>query len=69
MRDLVFDSLHILRRHGAVVWWILDIVDAFWTLPTRPDEMRFFCGRLRGTYYLFLRIAQGSRGAPWRGAG
>ena len=43
---------------------ITDIIDAFWLVPLRVQERRFFCARLQGKYFSFLRTAQGSRAAP-----
>ena len=43
---------------------IIDIVDAFWLIPLRQAERKYFCAKLHGQYYAFLRTAQGSRGAP-----
>ena len=44
--------------------FIIDIVDAFWRIPLRREERQYFCARLHGKFYAFLRTAQGSRGAP-----
>ena len=44
--------------------FIIDIVDAFWLIPLRQAERKYFCAKLHGQYYAFLRMAQGSRGAP-----
>ena len=43
---------------------IADFKDAFFILPNRPDERRWFVVQFRGEYYVFLRTTQGSRGAP-----
>ena len=43
---------------------VLDVKDAFWTLPNTSEERRYLVGRYRGKYYIYLRLAQGSRGAP-----
>lgn len=43
---------------------ITDVSDAFWLVPLRKSERRFFVIRYRGKYLVFLRTAQGSRGAP-----
>ena len=53
------------RKAGQVLRvGIADFSDAFWYLPLRPDERRFFAAKFRGRIYIFLRAAQGSRGAP-----
>ena len=62
--DLVFDALQGLADHSDLEWLVLDIKDAFWTLGLKRQERRYFVGKLRGVYYLFQRLAQGSRGAP-----
>ncbi len=65
--DLVHDTLGAHAVHldfGLLEWLVLDVVDAFWTLGLRPRERRFFVGKLRGRYYVYNRLAQGSRGAP-----
>ena len=43
---------------------VLDVVDAFWTLGLRRSERKFFVGKLGSRYYVYRRLAQGSRGAP-----
>lgn len=43
---------------------VADIVDAFWLIPLKVAERRFFCAKLRGKFYCFERTAQGSRAAP-----
>jgi len=47
-----------------VEFWVADIVDAQWIVPIEPKERRFFCCKLRGQIYIFLRATQGSRGEP-----
>ena len=64
MNDLVFDALDLLATKQECEHFILDIKDAFWTLPLVREERRFFIGRLKGVFYAFRRLAQGSRGAP-----
>lgn len=44
--------------------FIISIVDAFWLVPLRRAERKYFYAKLKGSYYAFLRTAQGSRGAP-----
>jgi hypothetical protein len=65
--DLVFDSLSAHRESQnwqSIEWLVLDITDAFWTLGLRNSERKFFVGKLRGRYFVYNRLAQGSRGAP-----
>ena len=64
VNDLVFDALDLLATDQECEAFILDIADAFWTLPLTRRERRFFVGRLKGVFYAFRRLAQGSRGAP-----
>ena len=48
----------------AVTLFVADIIDAFWLIPLAVEERRYFCARLRDTYYMYTRTAQGSRAAP-----
>ena len=51
--------------------FIADVSDAFWIVPLRKCERRFFVIKFRGVYFVFTRTAQGSRGAPlsWAAVG
>ena len=55
-------------RRGTADWGlefvVLDFTDAFWTLPLSIFERKFFVSRLRGSYFAYRRLAQGSRDAP-----
>jgi hypothetical protein len=65
--DFVFDTLDLHRNcddFELLEWMVLDVTDAFWTLSLRKSERRFFVGKLRGMYFVYNRLAQGSRGAP-----
>ena len=53
-----------LKADEIIVFLVADIVDAFWLVPLRLEERRFFRAKLKGSYYCFLRTAQGSRAAP-----
>ncbi len=58
-------SLSADRAQDELVqMFIIDIVDAFWLIPLRQAERKYFCAKLHGKYYAFLRTAQGPRGAP-----
>ena len=52
----------------AVEAFVLDFTDAFWQVPVRPEEHRFYCATatLDGEkrYLAFLRAAQGSTNGP-----
>ena len=60
---MVFDALTLGCEGEAVEALVLDVSDAFWTLPLRTRERRYFVGKLRGHFFCYLRLAQGSRGA------
>eukprot|EP00435_Cladocopium_sp_Y103_P033053 s1409_g8.t1 len=53
-----------LRPGEVIEFLVADIVDAFWLVPLKREERRFFCAKLGSWYYCFLRTAQGSRAAP-----
>ena len=44
--------------------FVIDATEAFWELGLDPRERRFFVGKLGSKYLIYLRTAQGSRGAP-----
>ena len=44
--------------------FVIDATDAFWEVGLHPDERRFFVGKLGDQFLIYLRTAQGSRGAP-----
>ena len=68
--DVVFSNLELMKRRRK--WLkgrrmrhvILDFANAFFHFPCRPDERKFFCTRLGKSILMWLRAAQGSRGAP-----
>eukprot|EP00435_Cladocopium_sp_Y103_P022058 s1576_g5.t1 len=55
---------NMARAPGEVTMLIADITDAFWLIPLRKCERKYFTAMLRGNFYSFNRTAQGSRGAP-----
>ena len=48
--------------------FVLDFNEAFWQVPIRPDEGRYFCAtaifRGKRRWLAYLRVAQGSANAP-----
>ena len=48
----------------GVEQFVIDASDAFWEIGLHPLERRFFVGKLGNKYLVYLRTAQGSRGAP-----
>ena len=63
--ELLGLCLHANSVEIGVEMLVLDFIDAFWQLPLRHDERRFFAGRVRGWYYVYRRTAQGSRLGPF----
>jgi hypothetical protein len=71
--DLVNDALELasdMITEGDewvvedLIFFILDIVGAFFLVPLRHSERRFFTAIFRKQIYIWLRTAQGSRGGP-----
>ena len=65
--DAIADALEMmshLEPGQEVEWLVLDFVDAFWNVPLRHSERRFFTGKIADKFYIFLRAAQGSRNGP-----
>ena len=70
--DAVADALFVLADivdGESFEWLVLDFSDAFWNVPLRDDERRYFVGILGEDFYLCLRAAQGSRNGPLTWAG
>ena len=44
--------------------FILDFCEAFWQVPLRPDERRYFVGKIKNIVLSYRRAAQGSRNGP-----
>ena len=59
--DLITDILKLLcdcpNGEGVEVF-NLDFADAFWQIPLRPEERRFFVGRALGKFFAYLRATQ-----------
>ena len=53
-----------LEPNQQVETLILDFVDAFWNVPLAPSERRYFVGKVRKRFYVYVRAAQGSRNGP-----
>ena len=67
LTDAVNDVLALMssRADGEFVEQLVaDVTDAFWLIPLSPSERRFFVARFENRFLVFLRTAQGSRGAP-----
>ena len=65
--DLIFDIMRLMEEAGdgtMVHLMILDIVDAFWLIPLKQNERKYFVFRCAGEYYVYNSTAQGSRGGP-----
>ena len=43
---------------------VLDFVNAFFLLPLRREEYRYFVAAFRGSFFVWLRVAQGSKNGP-----
>ena len=48
----------------GVEQFVIDAEEAFWMNPLHPMERKYFVGIFKGKYLIYLRTAQGSRGAP-----
>ena len=53
-----------LEPGQEIEWLVLDFVDAFWNVPLRHSERRFFTGKIADKYFILKRAAQGSRNGP-----
>ena len=67
--DVVLDLLELLWATRGLPaedfeFFVADFADAFYHMPLDKAEQRFFVVQFRGRFYVLLRTAQGSRGAP-----
>ena len=69
--DSILNGLKIMgecSEDESIEWFVLDFSKAFWQIPLHHAERRFFVARIEmdgvQKYLVFLRTAQGSRGAP-----
>jgi hypothetical protein len=65
--DAITDHLDLMAlctHFESVEFFILDFLDAFWQLPSKHSERRFFVVRVDGSYFVYMRSAQGSKNAP-----
>ena len=65
--DAISSLLQALNDNApeeATEQFVIDATDAFWELGLHPSERRYFVGKIGGNFYVYLRTAQGSRGAP-----
>ena len=66
--DVVWDILDLLVARsstgGDIDALIIDFKDAFYQIPALEEEMAFLVGVMRRTYFIYDRVAQGTRGAP-----
>lgn len=51
-------------KTGTTEFAVVDFSDAFWTMPLNKTERKCFVSRLGGIWFVYRRMAQGSRYAP-----
>ena len=68
--DVVWDTLDVLEhtcsddQDSDVEYLVLDFSDAFFHVPNDKRERKYSVMKYRGVFYVLLRTAQGTRGAP-----
>ena len=65
--DVVNDSLDLLTErleNDLLEYMVLDYTDAFYKLPLKPDERIFPTAFYKEKFYVWNRVAQGSRNGP-----
>ena len=63
VRDVLILSTH-KERDQAILVFVLDFIDAFWNIPLDPEEIPWFCGKVRNIFLAYANTAQGSRNGP-----
>ena len=67
LMDIIFETLESMSElmyDEDLLYFVLDFIDAFFLVPLSKKERRFFVAQFRNQFYIWLRNAQGSRGAP-----
>jgi len=67
IQDAIDDHLDLLAMcepDEETEFFILDFSDAFWQLPNKVSERKYFVCRINDDYFVFLRTAQGTKNAP-----
>jgi hypothetical protein len=65
--DVTYDSLDLMasaKPGEFLAFLIADFKDAFYILPNKACERRFFCVAFRGQILVFMCTVQGSKAAP-----
>ena len=67
--DVVADLLELMMELGdddteTIVMAVLDFIDAFFRVPLKEQEFKYFVAAFRGSFYIWLRAAQGSKNGP-----
>eukprot|EP00971_Amphidinium_carterae_P235913 4681745-Amphidinium_carterae.4 len=44
---------------------VLDFTQAVWQIAIWPGERKYFTTKVAHAYYVYLRVAQGSRAGKW----
>ena len=64
IRDILDLLVERASTGGDVDALVIDFKDAFYQIPAIEEEMAFLVGVMRKTYFVYDRVAQGTRGAP-----
>ena len=65
--DVIADLLEFmadLQDDELIIMMVLDFVNAFFLVPLKKEEYTYFVAAFRGSFYIWLRVAQGSKNGP-----
>ena len=57
------DHIHDVQGNEGVEFFVADVSEAFWPIPNKPEERRFFAAKVGDNIAVLKRTAQGSRSA------
>ena len=65
--DVIPDTLDMMAtlKDGEMLeYFVLAVADAFFRLPLKPEEQKYFAARFHDIFFHWARVAQGSRNGP-----
>ena len=64
LEDAVENGKHLLQVQDALEWLVVDVAHAFHTVPIRPSERQFMCGKVRTRFLVFKVVGMGGKLSP-----
>ena len=65
--DVIADLLELvadLQGDELIIMMVLDFANAFFLVPLKKEDHKYFVAAFRGSFHTWLRVAQGSKNGP-----